>query len=140
MLIQFFRKKGGVDAEELTQQTWCRVVVGFDQYDPARNFKSWLFAIAYYEWVNALRARGKAPVALKAEPEAQPEEVDDRVAKLEECIKQLSPDERRIVYWRYWQGLRLDVIAERVETSYGRLKGVAYRAGVKLRKCMQQQE
>ena len=141
VLMGFFRKKAGADAEELTQQTWFRVASKFQQYDTSRDFKSWIFGIAYYEWVNAQRLHARNPLPLVSDPDGTSEEqersVEGLILKLEECLKKLCADERSIIYMRYWEDLSLEVVAARMETPYGRLKGMAHRAVVKLRKCMQ---
>lgn len=40
------RRTGGVDVEDLFQETWMRVVRGAPGFDTSRRFSSWLFQIA----------------------------------------------------------------------------------------------
>ena len=85
ILIAFFRKKGGCDAEELTQQTWLQVIGGLSQYDPSRDFKSWLFSIAYYRWVDWGRANQRRRVCDRPailRQRAEPDRADDHLPAL----------------------------------------------------------
>jgi RNA polymerase sigma-70 factor (ECF subfamily) len=140
VLHRFFRKRGGVDAEELTQQTLYRLASNITAYDPNRDFRSWIFAIAYYEWVNELRRQGKKPERLVGDPVAIAGEArtanEDLIDKLHECMKQLTDDERTIIYLRYWDDLSLELVADHMQVPYGALKGKAFRVVVKLRNCM----
>ena len=40
------RRTGGIDVEDLYQETWMRVVRGAPGFDVSRRFSSWLFQIA----------------------------------------------------------------------------------------------
>ena len=46
-LAGFIRwRTGGIDVEDLSQETWMRVVRGAPGFDVSRRFSSWLFQIA----------------------------------------------------------------------------------------------
>jgi len=144
VLIRFFRRRGSPRSEDLTQNTWLRVVENLSRYDSARSFTTWLFTIAYRLWVDEVRRGGS--VHLIPQLHDLPERTDGRygedvleelTAKLRDCIGQLPGDERTIIRLRYWEDLGLDEIALRMGRDYGSIKGKAFRAAEKLRKCMQ---
>jgi RNA polymerase sigma-70 factor (ECF subfamily) len=55
-------------AEELTQETFLRMHLALDRYDPAQKFSAWLFRIANNLGVDQLRARQLETVPLEQEP------------------------------------------------------------------------
>ena len=137
LLIGFFRRKNA-DAEDLTQQVWVKVISGLSSYDDQRDFKRWLFAIAYYQWVDAQRARDQQqPVPLVEDlPESSLSDegsCEEFVQHLHVGMRVLNDEERLILLENYWHGKSLIEIAESTGVPYGRVKGIAHRAKVKLR-------
>lgn len=139
-LLRFFKRKGGCDAEELTQQTWFHVANGFATYDPDRDFKAWLFSIAYYRWVDSRRGKSLKPIVVDIPESSMDDPVtrDEFVAAMHGCIQSLSEVDRSIIFLRYWEGLELQTVAERVDLPYASVKGKAHRARENLAKCLRE--
>ncbi|MEM6468798.1 MAG: RNA polymerase sigma factor [Planctomycetota bacterium] len=137
-LMRFFSRKGDCDPEELTQQTWLQVANGFAQYDTGRDFKAWLFSIAYYRWVDSRRGR-KIERILVDIPESSlddPVTRDEFVVAMQDCMLNLSEVDRSIIYLRYWEELELRAVAKEVDLPYASVKGKAHRARESLAKCL----
>ena len=52
------------DADDLYQETWLRVVKHISQYDPSREFESWLTRICVNTYRSTLRRIAKSPTSL----------------------------------------------------------------------------
>lgn len=52
------------DAEDLYQETWCRVVAKIHLYNESKPFQPWLFAICVNTFRNAYKKAKSKPVAL----------------------------------------------------------------------------
>ena len=144
VLIRFFRRRGSPCFEDLTQSTWLRVVENLSRYDPSRSFTTWLFTIAYRLWVDEVRSSAGKPVVPqihdlpeRADRGGCGEALEALTTGLRDCIGRLAAEERTIIRLRYWDDLALEEIATRLGRAYGSVKGKAYRAAEKLRKCLQ---
>ena len=139
-LVSFFHRKGGCDAEELTQQTWTRVASGFTTYDPERDFKTWLFAIAYHLWVDRGRyEKLRAQLLVDDIPQSSlgdPITAAEFSEALKDCLEQLSEADRSAILRCYWKDEPLTQIAADREVEYGSLKAKVSRARVRLRECL----
>jgi RNA polymerase sigma-70 factor (ECF subfamily) len=117
-------------AEDLTQETFLRAWRGIQQYQAARRFKPWLYAIA----VNVARdhfkrAATRYAVTLTDEEFfslADPIELEDclqddsrRVAR---AISALPVHQREAIILRYYQDLSLAEIAEALSIPIGTVK------------------
>ena len=142
VLVGFFRLKEVSEAEDLAQRTWMRVVQHQGRYDRARSFRTWVFTIAHRLWIDETKKRKPKYIAMEdvADPargDMNEAGFEERIARLRECMDELAPGQRDIIYFRYWEDLGLDAIAARLGEDYGSVKGKAYRAGQKLRKCLE---
>ena len=141
LLVGFFLRKGHCDPEELTQQTWLRVVAGLASYNPQRDFKAWLFAIAYHRWVDSGRFERIRPHPMIADVAAS--SMDDPVSAAEfsdalgDCLEKLSEADRSALFLCYWKGKTLKKIAADREEPYGPLKARIARVRDRLRDCLQ---
>lgn len=52
------------EAEDLYQETWCKVVEKFYLYDESKPFEPWLFAICINAYKNAYKRAKNKPVAV----------------------------------------------------------------------------
>ena len=86
------------DAEDLTQETFVRMVRALDRYDPTRPFPAWLFTIVTRLCIDHLRRRKWTPVSMfQTEPGSDEEytiEVEDSGLKPDEFTSH-NEEERR---------------------------------------------
>lgn len=43
-------------AEDVAQVTWMKVLDGLENYQPCGKFRSWVFRVAYHEWLNLVNS------------------------------------------------------------------------------------
>ena len=116
-------------AEDLFQQTWLHVVRQIHRYDAARNFDTWLFAIAHNAAMDLLRRRpgeslddrefalaSSAPDALSAVLSGE------RAAILAAAMESLPALYREALTLRFEEGMKLEEIAEVTHTPLSTVK------------------
>jgi len=115
------------DAEDLCADVFEKALRRWDDYDPARAAPgTWLFSItrnAVIDHYRRARPTEELPEALS--DDALPEDGVMQEALLEELAAALEklPDELTdLIVLRYYDGLPLTEIAERMDMSYGMVK------------------
>jgi RNA polymerase sigma-70 factor (ECF subfamily) len=128
------------EAEDAAQETFLRAYHQMARYDPARSFKTWLFAIANHHCIDRLRKRRLTwlsidddlpPHPALNEPSAGPEEATvrrEQTELLQKLLARLSPDDRAVVVMRYWYDLSYEEIAEATVTTVSAVKSRLHRA------------
>lgn len=136
-----------MDAQELTQDTFLRAFSRIDSYDAKKaSFATWLCRIAYHLTLDFLKRRRPyivsieessvwqtdvSNVELEAELSTGREE---RIAKLEELIDELSDDERMLLSLYYFEDRPLTEIAYITGIDAKALANRLYRTRKKLYK------
>src|SRR5215475_10937076 len=100
-------------ADDLFQQTWLQVVRQIHRYDPARNFDTWLFAIAHNAAIDLLRRR--TGEALDDYPARTPNVLDaliagERAATVAAAMEMLPAVYRETLTLRFEDGMKLEEI------------------------------
>jgi RNA polymerase sigma-70 factor (ECF subfamily) len=127
------RSTGGLDVEDLFQETWLRVVRAADRFDPQRKFSTWLFQIA----VNLCRDRarrhrptigldGVEPVAADTNASVQ-QRIDARA-----LLARLPEPQREVVILRYYHDLSEAEVAEVLGCPRGTVKSRLHSALARL--------
>lgn len=132
-----------VDAGELAQEVWLRVMQNLERYDPALgSFRAWILGIAKVVWLEQCRARrpsdGRRLAGSAEELEQVPDSItsatralarDECVARFLEHVDALEPVDRMIVIHHGLEGLscaatgeRLDLSAEAVSKRWQRVQ------------------
>lgn len=134
---------GGADeAEEVTQEAFCRAYSALASFDPAYRFSPWLFQIAVNAWRNRQRQAGREMPWPEQEPEApegralpdpaaSPEEqalAADRNRRVWQAVAGLPPDMRAIVVMRHAMELSYEEIAASTGLPLGTVKSRLARA------------
>jgi RNA polymerase sigma-70 factor (ECF subfamily) len=129
------------EAEDATQETFVRAYLHYQQYDPARPVKTWLFSIAHHYCIDLLRKRRQATLISmddfadrflsQARPFISPEESLARLEEsryLQNLLANIQPEYRDAVLLRYWFDLSYDEIAAISGCSVSAAKSRVFRA------------
>lgn len=141
-------------AEDLTQETFVKVLNAIDSYRPEYRFSSWIFKIANNASIDHLRRRGLDTLSLDGSPHAETaeaieattlqvgdtaesplEEVANRELgdQIEAAINTLRPEYRSCIILRHIEGRPYEEIAEILELPLGTVKTYIHRARNELR-------
>ena len=141
-------------AEDLTQETFVKVLNAIDSYRPEYRFSSWIFKIANNASIDHLRRRGLDTLSLDGSPHAETaeaieattlqlgdtaesplEEVANRELgdQIEAAINTLRPEYRSCIILRHIEGRPYEEIAEILELPQGTVKTYIHRARNELR-------
>ncbi|MEQ9455182.1 MAG: RNA polymerase sigma factor [Phycisphaeraceae bacterium] len=154
-----FQKCGDTElAEELTQETFVKVVTALNKLDGYREqgrFEPWLFRIATNSLRDEMRRRKRQAVGrgqtaehldredpMTALPDQQSDDPldrmthDEQLESMKQCLDRLSEADREVLYLRHTAGLSFAQIAETLEKPLGTVLARAHRALGKLRKMM----
>jgi len=113
------------DVDEVMQQTSLVAWRKFSQFEPGSNFLAWAAAIARFEALKHLRARGRdrlvfSPEVLDLiadEAAAEPEALARERAALESCLKKLDAMSRELLRLSYQPGAKFHEIAAQAGKS-----------------------
>jgi RNA polymerase sigma-70 factor (ECF subfamily) len=137
------------EAEDAAQETFLRAYSQLHRYDPARPFKTWLFAIASHHCIDRLRKRRWRWLSLDDELLAEremwhaampdPEEValsHERRDEVAALLARLAPQDRAAIVLHYWCDLSYAEIAAVIGVSVSAVKSRLHRARVALGRRM----
>jgi len=146
-----------VDAENLCQETFFRVVRAKKKYEVTALFKTWLFRIALNLCHDRLRRmKHRSHLSLNAQALSQDDgdiklqelipdpssdlvkhvEADELEALVQGAIASLPENEHLVVILKEYQGLKHSEIADIMNLPIGTAKSLNHRAHKKLRKIL----
>lgn len=137
---------GDPDVADVLQKTNLVLWNKQSQFSAGTSFRAWAFTIARFEVLNHLKKQRRShPVLLDPElletlaTEAQSEldRHDQRLEALENCLAELSPQNRDLLAHRYRSGLGLLEYAERLGRSVSSLSVTLNRLRTVLRQCIE---
>jgi RNA polymerase sigma-70 factor (ECF subfamily) len=141
-------------AEDLSQETFIKVLNALGSYRPEFKFSSWVFKIANNAAIDHLRRRELDTLSLEGSPHADtPEKIEatalqigekaesalDAVAnkelgsEIERAIARLRPEYRTCILLRHVEGRAYEEIAEMLDLPLGTVKTYIHRARHELR-------
>ncbi len=144
-------------AEDLTQETFVKVLNAIDRYRPEYKFSSWIFKIANNAAIDHLRRRELDTLSLDGGPDAmtpdrvqatslqlgdgaesQLEELEARElgTQIERAIGALRPEYRACIIMRHVEGRAYDEIADVLDLPLGTVKTYIHRARAELRESL----
>jgi len=133
------------EAEDAAQEAFLRAYSQLRRYDPARPFKTWLFAIASHHCIDRLRRRHVTWLGIDDEPllthpalrEPRPGPEQTAVRREEEAAVQaalavLAPRDRSAIVMRYWYDMSYEEIARATGCTASAVKSRLHRARASL--------
>lgn len=144
-------------AEDLSQETFVKVLNALSTYRPEFKFSSWVFKIANNVAIDQLRRRELDTLSLEGSPHATtPEMIEatalelgeaaesalDEVAnrelggEIERAIAKLRPEYRSCILLRHVEGRPYEEIAEILDLPLGTVKTYIHRARHELRNTL----
>jgi RNA polymerase sigma-70 factor (ECF subfamily) len=141
-------------AEDLSQETFIKVLNALDSYRPEYKFSSWVFKIANNAAIDHLRRRELDTLSLEGSPHAETpqaveatalqigergetalEEVENQElgGEIERAIAKLRPEYRTCILLRHVEGRAYEEIAEILNLPLGTVKTYIHRARNELR-------
>jgi RNA polymerase sigma-70 factor (ECF subfamily) len=141
-------------AEDLSQETFIKVLNALDSYRPEYKFSSWVFKIANNAAIDHLRRRELDTLSLEGSPHAETpqaveatalqigergetalEEVENKElgGEIERAIARLRPEYRTCILLRHVEGRAYEEIAEILNLPLGTVKTYIHRARNELR-------
>jgi len=141
-------------AEDLSQETFVKVLNNIDRYSPDFKFSSWLFKIANNLTIDHLRRRHLDTISIEGAPDAVTAESaratsialasgnesplaelesKELGAAIEDAIARLRPEYRACIMLRHVEDRSYEEIAEIVKLPLGTVKTYIHRARHELR-------
>jgi RNA polymerase sigma-70 factor (ECF subfamily) len=135
-------------AEDLTAETFLKVVRSADRFDPAKGTpRAWILTVArnvLIDWRRRARLRQYVTIGTMhdlAYEAPSPEERllrEEEVGRLLDAVAGLSPSDRELVGLRYGSGLDTTEVAQILGISEGSVRTRLWRVLIRLRGAMAQ--
>jgi len=136
------------DAEDIAMQAFTKAFKNLESYNTQYAFSTWLFKIASNTAIDFLRKKRLKTTSLDRkmndfdesstsfsqnilDPELDPEEKyihDQRKQLMKEVVESMNPKYRKLIELRFFQELKYEEIAERLDLSLGTVKVRIFRA------------
>jgi RNA polymerase sigma-70 factor (ECF subfamily) len=145
-------------AEDLSQDTFVKVLNALESYRPEYKFSSWVFKIANNVAIDQLRRRELNTLSLDGSPDARTQDEVEATALqavdrtetplaelesrelgtvIERAIAKLRPEYRACVLLRHVEGRSYEEIAETLDLPLGTVKTYIHRARNELREYLE---
>ena len=124
-------------AEDLVSETYLKIVQGSSKFDSSQNGLNWIYKIVHNGAIDMNRKSSNAIAADVHESQGS-SDIDDMLNSIlvNNAIGELSSEEKEIIYLRYWEGLRLSEIAERLQKPISTTHDTVTRTLKKLKQLM----
>lgn len=126
-------------AEDLTQETFTRLMVQVHAYRFPRSFKPWLYTIAhnlYRDYAKSAARRTFPSAEPMAEQSSGLVDLSERIAdqaSVNHALRSLEPEEREVLLLRFYQDLTSDEIAQVIGIPAGTVRSRLFRTMRKLK-------
>jgi RNA polymerase sigma-70 factor (ECF subfamily) len=136
--------KSAVD--DILQEVALALFSSFASYDPARPFVAWALGVARHKVHDRFRANARSrqvihdPELLEALAEVSEQmgdELEERRAALQECLRQVEGRPWDLLQLHYVQDLEPASIAERLGLKAGHVRVLLHRVRGSLRQCIE---
>ncbi|MEE8134123.1 MAG: sigma-70 family RNA polymerase sigma factor [Gemmatimonadales bacterium] len=144
-------------AEDLTQDTFIKVLNALDRYNPDYKFSSWIFKIANNATIDHLRRKELNTLSLEGAPQATTQDRIEATAlqirssgespleelqarelgtQIEQAIAALRPEYQSCIILRHVEGRPYEEIAEILDLPLGTVKTYIHRARHELKHAL----
>ena len=116
-------------AEEAVQETFVRAWRAGDRFDPKiGSLRTWLFAILRNVVIDLGRARAVRPPVAKEGIEPSTEPLEDALLawQVEEAMRRIGDEHRRVIVETYYRGRPYSEVAEELGVPEGTIKSRVY--------------
>jgi RNA polymerase sigma-70 factor (ECF subfamily) len=116
-------------AEEAVQETFVRAWRAGERFDPEiGSLRTWLFAILRNVVIDLGRARAVRPAVAEGgvEPSVEPFEQALSAWQIEEAMRRLGEEHRRVIFETYYRGRPYAEVAEELGIPEGTVKSRVY--------------
>lgn len=116
-------------AEEAVQETFVRAWRAGERFDPELgSLRTWLFAILRNVVIDLGRARAVRPTVAEGgvEPSVEPFEEALSAWQIEEAMRRLGEEHRRVIFETYYRGRPYAEVAEELGIPEGTVKSRVY--------------
>jgi RNA polymerase sigma-70 factor (ECF subfamily) len=140
------------DARDILQETMVKALTSLHTYNPAYQFRGWLFRIATNKSLDFLRKRKMERRTFTYPDESGVEDipngrtaVDEMIAQkldretVERCMAKLDPRQRAVLVLRYKDGLSYREIAEVLAMPMGTVKTMLHRGRLELKSLVRKE-
>lgn len=141
-------------AEDISQETFLRVLINVERYKSRNSFKTWLYRIASNLCKNELRDRGRRRMLSLDDPDvdigslsrsryAPPDmayEREEMRMLVRNAVSSLPADQRMAIIMREYQYLSYGEIAAALNCSLGAVKSKIYRARQNIKQALMEVE
>ena len=146
-LVRFFEWRDVESADDQADETINRVARRVEEGQKIDDVKSYFYGVARMVFMELLRERERAPIALDDAPQSlhqkAPEEVqpEARVLCLDKCLDALAGDNRKLIIDYYQEERRVKIelrqeLADRLQIPMNALRIRAHRIRMSLEKCI----
>lgn len=128
------------DADDLLQETFIKVYLHLDRYNPVYTFGQWAYTIARNTFIDFVRRRQEdlsiderfsAPASTAPTPEESVIRLQQR-AQIEHYLSSLTPRYRQLITMRFFEEYSYEEIAEKLALPMGTVKTQIHRAREKM--------
>ena len=131
-------------AEELTEETFVKLVLKRPHFSKCSAFKTWLYAIGRNTALDYLRRHKKSEVSLEECPQQEDEEENMERAyirqedkrTLHQCMKKLKQEYQQVLWLAYFEGFTYPEISRILRKTTHNTETIAYRARLALKKIL----
>ena len=133
------------DAQDIVQEVFLVVSRKAATWTEGTNFLAWACSVARFEVLNFARFRKQRSLSidddvleLMEQSETACDDLQSRIERLKECMKQLSPRARELILLRYHSSQMPEEIAQSIHWSVNAVRVALTRAKQSLRTCLEQ--
>lgn len=130
-------------AEELTEETFIKLVLKRPCFHQNSAFKTWLYSIARNTAIDYLRRNKRTDISLEEAPQIADEanlersyiQQEEKIL-LHRCMKQLKPEYRQVLWLAYFEDFSYREIARVLRKTTHSVETLAYRARLALKNIL----
>lgn len=143
VLQLYMQRTGGNrdDADDLIQETFLKVYLNLEKYNPAYTFGQWIFTIARNTFIDFIRKKqenlsidnvqgGRTPLSPQSSFPTPEESIINRQqsSQLEHYLDKMKPRYRRMIELRFYKDYSYEEIADELDIPIGTVKTQLHRA------------